>query len=133
MEYLDEQLDFERLIGRSSGDVEDDGVVAANAPLNATPVKKMDTSGSTVVYFTATWCGPCKRIAPRVAQLVAQNPQIRWLKVDVDRNSYTATYCNVRTIPSFIAIRDTKILGQTQLSDGDKIAEWVGQIFQKTV
>jgi len=129
MEYLDEQLEFERLIGRSSG--EGDGVVAANALL--TEVKKRDVSGSTVVYFTASWCGPCRRLAPRIAELVAQNPQIRWLKVDVDRNSYTATYCNVKSIPSFMAIQDTRILGQIQVSEGDKFVEWLLQIFPKKI
>ena len=129
MEYLDEQLEFERLIGRGTGD--GDGVVAANAPLTV-PTKK-DVSGSTVVYFTATWCGPCKRLAPKVAELVAQNPQIRWLKVDVDRNNYTATYCNVKAIPSFMAIQDTKILGQVQVSDGNALADWLGQIFPKKI
>jgi thiol-disulfide isomerase/thioredoxin len=130
MEYLDEHSDFERLIGRAP---EDDGVVAANAPLE--PVKKpLDVSGhgSTVVYFTATWCGPCKRLAPKLAEIVAQNPQIKWLKCDVDRNNYTPGFCNVKGIPSFMAIRDTKILGQAQISDGEKVAEWVGQIFQKS-
>ena len=127
MEYLDEHADFERLIGRVP---EDDGVVAANAPL-AAPSKTIDVSGCTVVYFTATWCGPCKRVAPKLAEIVAQNPQIRWLKCDVDRNNYTPGFCNVKGIPSFMAIRDTKILGQAQMSDGDKITEWVGQIFQK--
>jgi len=127
MEYLDDQLEFERLIGRST----EDGVVAANAPL--TQSVKKDVSGSTVVYFTATWCGPCKRLAPKVAELVAQNPQIRWLKVDVDRNNYTATYCNVKAIPSFMAIQDTKILGQVQVSDGNALADWLGQIFPRKI
>ena len=121
MEYLDEHEEFERIIGRS------DGVVAANAPLDS----KKPVSGSTIVYFTATWCGPCKRIGPKVAELVAQNPQIRWLKCDVDRNNYTGGFCNVKAIPTFLAIHDTKILGQIQVSDADRLAEWVGQIFPK--
>lgn len=128
MEYLDDHEEFERLIGRT---IESDGVVAANAPL-AVPTKKGSVSGSTIVYFTASWCGPCKRIGPSVAELVARNPQIRWLKCDVDRNNYTGGFCNVKSIPTFMAIHNTKILGQVQVSDADKLAEWVGQIFPKT-
>lgn len=130
MEYLDDHEEFERLIGRTI-ESESDGVVAANAPL-AAPTKKGPVSGSTIVYFTATWCGPCKRIGPSVAELVARNPQIRWLKCDVDRNNYTGGFCNVKSIPTFMAIHNTKILGQVQVSDADKLAEWVGQIFPKT-
>jgi thioredoxin-like negative regulator of GroEL len=127
MEYLDDHQEFERLIGRT---IEDNGIVAANAPL-AQPTKKGAVSGSTVVYFTATWCGPCKRIGPGVAEIVARNPHIRWLKCDVDRNSYTGGFCNVKSIPTFLAIHNTKVLGQIQVSDADRLAEWIEQIFPK--
>lgn len=128
MEYLDEQEDFERMIGR--GPV-DDGVVAANASLEKEPAKKISTSGSTIIYFGATWCGPCKRVAPKALELMAQNPKIRWLKCDVDRNNYTPNYCNVKGIPAFLAIQDMKIVGQAQISDPVQLAQWVDQIFPK--
>jgi len=119
MDYLDEQEEFERLIGRMPEEESD------------MSVKKMPTSGCIVIYFGATWCGPCKKVAPRVEKLIAENSQIRWLKCDVDRNSYTPGFCNVKAIPAFLAIQDRKIIGQIQLSDGDKLAEWVGQVFLK--
>jgi thiol-disulfide isomerase/thioredoxin len=129
MEYLDEQEEFERIIGR---EVESDGIVAANAPLaSASHVNKNNVSGSTVIYFTATWCGPCKNIASKLAEIVAQNPHIRWLKCDVDRNGYTPGFCGVKGIPAFMAIHNTKIVGQSQISDGGKLADWVKQIFPK--
>lgn len=115
MEYLDDQEDFERMIGRGSNNEEDP--------------KKVPMSGSIVIYFGATWCGPCKRVAPKVMELMAANKQIRWMKCDVDRNSYTPTYCNVKGIPAFLAIQDMKIVGQAQISDAAKLAEWVDQIF----
>jgi len=117
MEYLDEQEDFERMIGRGSNNEEDS--------------KKVLTSGSIIIYFGATWCGPCKRVAPKAMELMAANPKITWLKCDVDRNSYTPTYCNVKGIPAFLAIQDMKIVGQAQISDPAKLTEWVGQIFPK--
>ena len=118
MEYLDEQEEFEQMIGRGA---------------EVDPTSKAIVSGSVVIYFGANWCGPCKRVAPKVAELMAQNPQIKWLKCDVDRNNYTPTYCQVKSIPAFMAIKDKKILGQAQLSDGDKLAEWVRQMFSNPV
>ncbi|KAL0441153.1 UNVERIFIED_CONTAM: TPR repeat-containing thioredoxin TDX [Sesamum radiatum] len=39
----------------------------------------------TVVYFTATWSGPCCYIAPRYANLAAKYPKVVFLKVDIDK------------------------------------------------
>ena len=47
--------------------------------------------GQTVIVdFTATWCGPCKAIAPLFEQLSQQNPHVVFIKVDVDENDETA-------------------------------------------
>eukprot|EP00966_Prymnesium_polylepis_P138491 3200086-Prymnesium_polylepis.2 len=39
-----------------------------------------------IVDFTATWCGPCKRIAPLFEELASDNPGAFFVKVDVDEN-----------------------------------------------
>jgi thioredoxin 1 len=114
MEYLDEQEEFERLIGR--GDLHD--------PQN--PV-----SGITIIYFGATWCGPCRGLAPRLSQLVESYPMIRWLKCDVDRNNYTSGFCGVKSIPAFLAINNTRIVEQAQISSAERLEEWVKQVLSK--
>ena len=52
-----------------------------------------------VVDFTATWCGPCQRIAPLYAQLASEFPQAEFIKVDVDENQETAQACQVSSAP----------------------------------
>ncbi len=57
-----------------------------------------------VVCFSATWCGPCKRLDKKT--LVAQTSRIKWYAVDVDENQTTLGYCGLQSIPSFCLLKD---------------------------
>lgn len=59
-----------------------------------------------VVDFHATWCGPCKRIAPVVGSLAKTYiNKVVFLKVDVDSNKETAEKYSIQSMPTFIFIR----------------------------
>merc|ERR1711966_178707 len=56
-----------------------------------------------VVDFTATWCGPCKRIAPTYENLSKEfGNQAVFLKIDVDDNRDTTEYCEISSMPTFL-------------------------------
>lgn len=80
-----------------------------------------------VVWFSATWCGPCRRVDGD--QLMSAFSKIQFYKCDVDENNYTPGYCNVRSIPSFLAIEKGKVIGNYQNSDTDAIAQWIRSVF----
>ena len=64
-------------------------------------VEKHD--GLAVVDFWATWCGPCRMIAPIVEQLAADYAgKAKVLKLDVDTNQRTAMKFNIRSIPQIL-------------------------------
>ena len=54
-----------------------------------------------VVDFTATWCGPCQRIAPIFTKLAEEMPEVCFVKVDVDENEEVAQECGVESMPTF--------------------------------
>ena len=54
-----------------------------------------------VVDFTATWCGPCQRIAPAFAAMADEMPNVVFIKVDVDENDETAAACGISAMPTF--------------------------------
>lgn len=54
-----------------------------------------------LLYFTATWCGPCTYIKPQMQELANQLP-ITF--IDVDANSDTVSKYNVKNIPCVILI-----------------------------
>jgi thioredoxin 1 len=56
-----------------------------------------------VLYYTATWCPPCKQIAPIYESLSSEyHPEIAFGKVDVDENSEAAAEYEISAVPTFI-------------------------------
>lgn len=60
----------------------------------------------TLVDFHATWCGPCKAMAPVLTQVKTElGDQLRVLKIDVDKNQAFAAKYQVRGVPTFILFK----------------------------
>ncbi|XP_078532701.1 thioredoxin-like [Lissotriton helveticus] len=59
-----------------------------------------------VVDFTATWCGPCKMIAPFFEKLSNDYPDVVFLKVDVDDAQDVAQHCDIKCMPTFIFFKN---------------------------
>ena len=66
-------------------------------------------SGVQLVDFWATWCGPCKMIAPVLEELAADyEGKADILKLDVDENPSTAAKYEVMSIPTLIVFKDVQ-------------------------
>jgi thioredoxin 1 len=76
-----------------------------------------------VVYFTAKWCGACKRLDMPLVMAAAD--KALWLKCDIDDNDYTAGFCSIRSIPTFLVIKDQKVVGTLGDSRTEKVVEWL--------
>lgn len=103
MTLLQSQEEFETLLGRVPTDK---------------PIPSL-----VVIYFTAKWCGACKRLD--LDQIQNTVPNATWLKCDIDLNDYTAGYCGIRSIPTFLVIQDKKVAGQLGDSRTEKVVEWL--------
>jgi thioredoxin 1 len=69
--------------------------------------------GLAVVDFWATWCAPCRMIAPILEQLAEEyKGKAKVAKLDVDSNIRTATRFNVRSIPTILFFKDGKLVDQ---------------------
>jgi thioredoxin 1 len=87
-----------------------------NTDNTAAPVAVSDASFATAVLgantpvlvdFWATWCGPCKMVAPVLDELAAEKAgQLTVAKLDVDANPETARQFQVVSIPTLILFKD---------------------------
>ena len=69
--------------------------------------------GLAVVDFWATWCGPCRMVAPILEQLAVEyEGRAKVAKLDVDANQQTAIRFNVRSIPTILFFKGGKLVDQ---------------------
>ncbi|KAH8408138.1 hypothetical protein KR222_000702 [Zaprionus bogoriensis] len=79
-----------------------------------------------VIDFFATWCGPCKLIAPKLEELAQQHTEkLVLLKVDVDECEDIAMEYNVSSMPTFVFIKAEKKIDEFCGANAKKLEETV--------
>ena len=61
-----------------------------------------------VIYFTATWCGPCRYLSPTYVNLAGKYQKVCFLKVDIDEAQAVARLWNVSSVPTIFFIKNGK-------------------------
>ncbi len=63
--------------------------------------------------FWASWCGPCRMLAPTVEEIAEENPHLVVGKVNVDEEPELARRFGITSIPTLIAFDGGTVIGQT--------------------
>lgn len=62
-----------------------------------------------IVDFYATWCKPCKIMTPIIEEIASEHTDIKFVKVDIDRNEELAIKYNVMSIPTIMIMKNGEI------------------------
>ena len=82
-----------------------------------------------VVDFYATWCGPCKAIAPQIeAMSTGEFSAVKFLKVDVDECEEVAMEYNITAMPTFIFIKNGKKVDDMMGANPDKLKSMINNL-----
>ena len=65
-----------------------------------------------VIDNFAVWCGPCQSMKPIFKELSEEMKDIKFVSVDVDESGDIATQYGVRSIPTFILLKNGKVITQ---------------------
>ena len=65
-----------------------------------------------LIDFWATWCGPCRMMAPVLDAFAEEHPEIKVGKVNVDEQMPLAGAFGIESIPTLVAIKDGQAIGK---------------------
>ena len=73
--------------------------------------KVIENNRLVLVDFFATWCGPCKMLAPELDKLADEmGNKVQIVKVDIDKSSALAQNFNVMSVPTLFVIENGKVI-----------------------
>lgn len=89
---------------------------------------EIPTQGIVVIDFFASWCGPCKTIAPKFEELSKVYSHVTFLKVNVDESEELTAMFNVRAMPTFVFLQNRSLV---KTIEGANLRE-IGEMLEKT-
>ena len=84
-----------------------------------------------IIYFTAAWCGPCKKLDKELIVSAAKDKGIPIYICDLTTNEYTPGYCMVRGFPTFVAFNLGKEKNRLQSNQTEAIITWIDYVSEK--
>lgn len=73
----------------------------------------MNSDKPVLIDFWATWCGPCRMLAPIIEEIANEHNDIKVGKVNVDEEAELAEKFDIESIPTLVLIKNGKIVSRS--------------------
>ena len=73
----------------------------------------LNSHETVLVDFWASWCGPCRMLAPVVDEIAEENPNLKVCKVNIDEQPELASQFQIMSIPTLMVFKDGKAVNQS--------------------
>ncbi len=73
----------------------------------------VNSSKTVLLDFWASWCGPCRMVAPILDEIAQERSDIKVCKVNVDEQPELARQFGIMSIPTLMVFKDGKVVNQT--------------------
>lgn len=92
--------------------------------INELELNQLQSSGKKIlVDFYATWCGPCKMLMPRLELMSKKYPDVKFVKMDVDKNTDYAVKLGIRGVPTIMIFDGHNLIDRSSGLNSDNYYE----------
>lgn len=93
--------------------------------------KLINDNNNVVIDFYATWCGPCKLLAPIFEDVANEKNNVSFVKVDVDEAHELAELFGISSIPTVVYIKNQKmVLRELGFKPKNTILDNINKIYE---